>query len=755
MYDGRVTESGSETGADAPRTSTVVDSRSAHGSIGVLQHGDGATRARPGPHPEPAAATLLERGVQVSVAPLIMAATTAFAFVLLVFRNIGQIPWVMEDERLYSQSARLVPLSAANIPNYLYYAVYGYSDQCGDGFLDCARVLNSVFFVLAAPIIYVVARRVCSPLVALIISAATVLGPASTYTAYFTPEAMYFFGFWVLTWAVLRVPGPTPRRSWIVIGVILGLLSLVKVHALFLLPGLGLYLALLSRRHQRDGWISRAALTVLAMAAATVLTKLTLGFMVAGDKGLSLSGTSYAAFVPGNGLGGFATLAGQVITALEGHFVALAGLFALPLVILVAEMVRGTKHGGSSTESQRISTYTLSLLVSVVFAVSLVTAQIHQYNRLHLRYYDFLLPLLLIVVGAQVPRVANSPITSLIRARLGLAMIILMVSAGAIATVAIASPIVDRATYFASLFDAPWLYAWSQGSPIAYLVVAASLLMVAVARWDVAAASRVYLVVLIPVLAVVTSAVAYQGPPHADVYATAGRTAHDLLTPDERARLVVVGPYAGPLHTALLYVDAPGARLLAVPDAVDESQLPAAAVPDPFTPTFSAPEFALLVGVRWAGADVPFEVSGPGFSLIRLPGARTVDFTRASWLGLVSNTQGLSSPEGSGTWSDGKTVRISFVSRLPNSFVLHLRGGAFGPNLGAPIWIQVGQERKSFTLGPGPEDVDIPFVNTGSPSEISIEIPYPASPKELGMGPDTRELGIWLAEMRVNDSPSD
>ena len=284
--------------------------------------------------------TLRQRANGVPLAPVTLMGLMALGFVYLVFRNTGLMPWVMGDERLYSYYSRLAPLSDATIPNYLYYFVYGLASQCGDAFLDCARALNSVFFLLAIPIIYAVARKVCSPAVALMICAVTALGPANTYTAFFTPEPMYFFGFWVLTWAVIRVPGPAPLRNWVVIGVMVGLLSLIKPHALFLLAGLGLYLSLLSRRHQRAGWIRSAALATVALVAATLLTKFALGYASAGENGLSLFGTLYGSGLSRFGSEGLATLLGGALTSLQGHVPVLAALFGLSLVVLVAETVR-------------------------------------------------------------------------------------------------------------------------------------------------------------------------------------------------------------------------------------------------------------------------------------------------------------------------------------------------------------------------------------------------------------------------------
>ena len=124
-------------------------------------------------------------------------------FVALLFRNSGLYP-VVADEAIYSKLSRLQPLADATIPGYLYLAIYRLTSICGDEFLGCARILNAIFFVAATPFIYLAARQVCTKTVASIVALLALLGPINSYTAYFMPEAPYFFSFWLLTWFILR-----------------------------------------------------------------------------------------------------------------------------------------------------------------------------------------------------------------------------------------------------------------------------------------------------------------------------------------------------------------------------------------------------------------------------------------------------------------------------------------------------------------------------------------------------------------------
>ena len=123
-------------------------------------------------------------------------------FVFLILRNVGLYPWIFSDEYSYSQASRLIKAAASNTPLYIYYYVYRVTRHAGTAFLDAARLLNALFLVGAAPFIYQVARKVTSKWIAVLVAMLSLLAPINTYTAYFMPEAMYFFVFWWMTWFI-------------------------------------------------------------------------------------------------------------------------------------------------------------------------------------------------------------------------------------------------------------------------------------------------------------------------------------------------------------------------------------------------------------------------------------------------------------------------------------------------------------------------------------------------------------------------
>ncbi|AND71051.1 hypothetical protein ATSB10_35970 [Dyella thiooxydans] len=124
-----------------------------------------------------------------------------------------------------------------------------------------------------------------------------------------------------------------------------------------------------------------------------------------------------------------------------------------------------------------------------------------------------------------------------------------------------------------------------------------------------------------------------------------------------------------------------------------------------------------------------------------------IDFVHARYPDFVLRVDGLAGPESGGRWSIGKTVDIELARPLPKAFKLVLRGGAYGPNIGAPIEVMVGDERRTFRFSsePGSDDeVAVDFATPRAHRHIQIIVPEPTVPPN-----DIRALGIALRHMKI------
>jgi phosphoglycerol transferase len=329
-------------------------------------------------------------------------------FLALLIRNFGLYPGVFQDEYLYSKFSRLLPLAESTIPGYIYLAIYRFTNICGDGFLDCARMLNVLFFVAAAPFIYLTARQVSPKSVASIVALLALLGPINSYTAYYMPESFYFFSFWLFTWFILRLDNTSDLKSWCFAGMLLGLSALVKPHALFVLPAITAYILYVSRKKE-DKWLLRAFWNTCIFVIVTFFTKLLFGYLLAGKAGLTILGHFYTSIAsPTTSIFQYyINLIAASGVSVKGHVLAICLMYGLPVACAIFTSVKSVGFKVEVKADQKIAFYALVILANLVLVTALFTASIANsggystITSLHMRYYNFILPILLVVAASQ------------------------------------------------------------------------------------------------------------------------------------------------------------------------------------------------------------------------------------------------------------------------------------------------------------------------------------------------------------------
>ena len=216
------------------------------------------------------------------------------ATALLTLRNLAvPFPFIFYDEFSYSQLARYgLPVAgsvAEKLPSFLYFTAFGWVSSCGEGFLQCARLMNVFFFTASLLPIYRTARFFVNRKLAVVIAAFAIAAPIHTYTIYFMPEAMYFFLFWIFVWFVLGYLHRNPLHLGSGIGVIGALLTLVKPHGLILLGATTIFvlvLAIARRQLYSFQWFFKV---FVAIALLFLITRFGIGYILAGEKVLSFS----------------------------------------------------------------------------------------------------------------------------------------------------------------------------------------------------------------------------------------------------------------------------------------------------------------------------------------------------------------------------------------------------------------------------------------------------------------------------------
>lgn len=667
----------------------------------------------------------------------------AAIFIYLYRRNHGLYPAVFADEWYYSKMSRLTPLAESELPSYLYLWLFRASNACGAGFLDCARAGNLALYGAALPFVWLLARRFAGPGQAWLLTVLAAAAPLNVYTQFFMPEASYWLGFCVLSWAILAHGHWHPALQALAGGVLLGAMSLVKVHALFLVPALCLYLMYAA---WLDGgplarWLGRGLAASLAAAVTTVAIKFGLGWLLAGDAGLSLFGPFYQRTIDTGSTTARLALLGPIAVSALGHMMALAVLYGVALAILLHAVANGAlgRHAAPAGNGRLVAWVVLMLGaaagLAVFYTASLAGRDAVEGMRLHLRYYSFVFPFLWLVVAA---KAGSAPARDAwLRWSIAAVLALLLLIAWS-----------RLPGYAPMLIDGPEIATMNVRSRLGYGIVLLQLALLAAwasGRWN---APRLFLLVLLPCTILLGQAsidMSAAQQHEARPGDRAGALVLATVPPSERGQLVVAGADEVAVMRALFHIDRADTAALFL--AQDQE----------------VPLQRIAPGMRWLLVMGPHAApfaqqvqQGDGFTLLRLvesgPPIVHARLSAPFEGGMIAATEGLSVIEPWGRWSDAKQVVFHFTQPLPPNFTLVLGARAFGINTSLPFVARVGDQAHQFRLGPGFEHVRLRFDTDGAQRSLAIEVPQPESPADTAPGSDQRRLGIGIQELIVNEA---
>lgn len=676
---------------------------------------------------------------------LILISISAFIFIL--FRNTGIYPIIFSDEYAYSKLSRLIPSSEAHVPNYLYFNIYSITNSCGNYFLHCAKILNAFFFILSVPFIYSICRSVTSRITSIIIVTLAITGPINSYTAYFMPESLYFLSFWLSIWALLKLSDISTSKKWFTAGCIYGVSALIKPHSLFFLPAILTYISYIHFR--ADVLFSRKPIKSIAFfLSGMILVKLGGGYLLAGPSGLTLFGSFYNSIATStstdsNYIFEFATLA---LTSFKGHSLVISLIYGIPVFIALSIVFQfitgGTKplaiKNKKEINYEKIIFLSTLIILNLICVVSLFTASVasapyESPYRLHMRYYNFSLPLLYIIAAGAIHQY-DQKIKKHVHYIFGFI----------ITAIALYAFLNNIAPYTPNLIDSPEIRGLHANS-FAFKFIGGILLSTLItAVFFKSTAIKIYIYFTLPVL-IATSSYYITSDQNAhktpDIYTRAGIFTKNHLPDEDLSKIIVIGSDLGGLYKSLFHIDNPDATLeaLAKNKKYDFSNIP------------EDKEWLLIFGEHELVDNISYKIQMNGFTLINIKKQKNyiIDFKKEFWVGVISSSKGLSSPEPWGTWSNSETVEFQFSNPLPEKFDLALTAKAFGPNSGEEVEIHVGSYMQKIKLTDADEKIVIHLKNPENSNVLQIKIPYPTSPKALGLSEDERNLGVGLVEMRI------
>jgi phosphoglycerol transferase len=370
------------------------------------------------------------------------------------------------------------------------------------------------------------------------------------------PESLYFLGFWILAWQLTQFDGNSGIWQWLLPGFVFGCLSLIKPHSLFLVPAIAIYIVYIGWEKQER----RAATTAMNTAAffiAAAAAKFLLGYLFAGKSAFTIFGPLYSqiAGLASQNPDVYFKLAEFASLSFGGHAMAITLVYGVPFFVTMSIVVESLMNKDANRASlTKISLFAILIVSNLVLVTALFSALARLYNEdeflLHMRYYNFALPLFYIV--------AASAMFSK-KSRSGLILSILLASLIGLACYAI---YVSMTPFFTKAYvHSPDIFSVSGNEIVFHVFGGLSILALLLCFWRTEIGAKTYLCLVAPFLVACAFDMIEGARSNAlspGIAARAGLFARDYLSKSDREKLLIVGSYPRYLYTAAFHVNSAG-----------------------------------------------------------------------------------------------------------------------------------------------------------------------------------------------------
>lgn len=631
---------------------------------------------------------------------LALAAASVLSYWLLTTRLAGVNVSVLIDEYLYVLDSHYKSLSEASYPNHLFQLVYRATKDCGPEFYSCARSLNAIFIIGGALFLYLLAKHISGQKwLGAAVGVAAVLGSYGTYAAYFMPEAIFNFPMIVFFWAVIRFGKTDNLLAWLGFGLIIGIASLAKPHAFFVLPAVVIFTVLL-QRGTKEKYLLASLLKSGAILISFFTTKFLFGFVISGDRGLSVLG-NYASLPQAGGLATEALAKNNglsVIGTSWGQTLMITMIIGVALAVAVHGVITvlAKNPAGVFMDYSARSLIGLSLLNMMA-----VSAIFEAWGNLdvwmHTRYYSYLIPLAIVVLIEAYSKSA-APARPLLKKVV--VAIFLIVAAVALFTAAI--------PYGANWIDAPDFKFHIDNIAISSILMIISIALAIWWIWDTKIPMLV--AVIVSVVASVMSGSFISNFLTASfgtdsTYDQLGRVLRDYLPQVELDKTVLIGDNSTLIERALFGALTGEARVIrSGEEAIDVESL------DP------AIRWVVKVGEANVTGLPSALITGPVYSFYSLDAENSLTPRKNDF---ESMTAPCVDPGNTG-WACGSDTLVSFKSAVPASGEVDLIFDVSEQAAGSELEFVLGESVLVGAFPQGIYSLTLSFTNASAEPEMII-----------------------------------
>ena len=343
---------------------------------------------------------------------VVVSIASLFVFV----RSMPTLPTVMQDEYIYLSQALLQDVSENEYGNFLHSLIYSIVGAFGEDFYSGVKLINTFFLMLFGGFAFLTARTFLDNKLASVLGVGSVLSATGLYASIFTPEMMFFsMASAAVFFLTISLEGQA-KRPLVLTAVSLSFLTLAgltKPHAIILCLGVVLFfaIAILLRSVERPRGLFSIGIFLLGYPAL----KFFIGFLIAGQSGLTLLGKNYenSLSIFFDGLAVFSegslTAAGASIGSYNGaSFASFSSFVLVQFFVLVAALLFMTfglplllvRPVGELNNFQLLVVTVSAVYLIVVAGFSgVVTFSGDDHSaRILARYFEFLVPFIFIAV---------------------------------------------------------------------------------------------------------------------------------------------------------------------------------------------------------------------------------------------------------------------------------------------------------------------------------------------------------------------
>jgi phosphoglycerol transferase len=226
----------------------------------------------------------------------------------------------------------------------------------------------------------------------------------------------------------------------------------------------------------------------------------------------------------------------------------------------------------------------------------------------------------------------------------------------------------------------------------------------------------------------------------------AGRFARAHVPPSEYKLVTVAGSDFSMMMRAVFHIDNKDVAILQLPEG--------APIESYNLPVYN--KWLVVVGPHALPPGTETVEANKEFALVKVNhDTRRIglsNLSRPYGDGPLASAEGMALAEPWGRWSNAREVVFHFKQPLPRHLSVILKARAFGPNDALPFKLRAGENEVGFRLGQVEQDIGLRIETDGQQRSLTIEVPRPVSPAELGLSADTRKLGIGIAAIEIGSA---